>query len=42
MSCSLREKLIKIGAKTVSHRRYIMLQMAEGRLRGRYSQKSSR
>jgi hypothetical protein len=26
---SLREKLIKIGAKVVSHARYVMFQMAE-------------
>ena len=26
---SLREKLIKIGAKVVSHGRYVMFQMAE-------------
>jgi hypothetical protein len=26
---SLREKLIKIGAKVVNHGRYVMLQMAE-------------
>ena len=26
---SLREKLIKIGAKVVSHRRYVTFQMAE-------------
>jgi hypothetical protein len=26
---SLREKLIKIGAKVISHRRYVTFQMAE-------------
>ncbi len=26
---SLREKLVKIGAKVVSHSRYVMFQMAE-------------
>ena len=30
---SLKEKLIKIGAKVVSHGRYIIFQMAEGRHR---------
>jgi Transposase DDE domain group 1 len=28
---SLREKLIKIGAKVISHGRYVAFQMAEGR-----------
>ena len=27
--CSLREKLIKIGAKVVSHGRYVTFQLAE-------------
>ena len=27
---SLREKLVKIGAKVVSHRRYVTFQMSEG------------
>jgi hypothetical protein len=37
---TLKEKLIKIGAKVVSHGRYVALQMAEGRRS--YSQKSVR
>jgi len=32
---SLREKLIKTGAKVVSHGRYVTFQMAEWRCRGR-------
>jgi hypothetical protein len=39
---SLREKLIKIGAKVVSHGRYVTFQMADWRFRGRCLQKSSR
>jgi len=27
--CTLRDKLIKIGAKVISHSRYIIFQMAE-------------
>ena len=34
---SLREKLVKIGAKVVSHGRYVAFQMAEVRCRGRCS-----
>jgi hypothetical protein len=37
---SLREKLIKIGAKVISHGRYVTFQLAEvtvSRCRGRYS-----
>ena len=34
---SLREKLIKIGAKVVSHGRYVTFQMAEARCRDRCS-----
>jgi len=30
----LREKLIKIGARVVSHGRYVTFQMAEARYRG--------
>jgi hypothetical protein len=39
---SLREKLIKIGAKVVSHGRYVTFQMAEVRYRGRCSRTSCR
>ena len=40
---SLREKLIKIGAKVVSHGRYVTFQMAErSRFRGRCSPTSYR
>jgi hypothetical protein len=37
---SLRKKLIKIGAKVVSHGRYVTFQMAEVRCRGRCSKRS--
>jgi Transposase DDE domain group 1 len=36
---SLREKLIKIGAKVVSHGRYVTFQMARSRYRGRCSRR---
>jgi hypothetical protein len=39
---SLREKLIKIGAKVVSHGRYVTFQMAEVAGRGRCLRKSCR
>jgi hypothetical protein len=39
---SLREKLIKIGAKVVSHGRYVTFQMAEVAVRGRCLRKSCR
>jgi hypothetical protein len=35
---SLREKLIKIGAKVVSHSRYVTFQMARSRYRDRMFQ----
>ncbi len=34
---ALKEKLIKIGAKIVSHGRYVAFQMAEVAIRGIYS-----
>ena len=39
---SLREKLIKIGAKVVSHGRYVTFQMARSRCHDRCSRKSCR
>jgi Transposase DDE domain group 1 len=39
---SLREKLLKIGAKVVSHGRYVTFQMAEARCHNRGSKKPSR
>jgi hypothetical protein len=37
---SLREKLVKIGAKVVRHSRYVIFQMAEVACRGNCSRKS--
>jgi hypothetical protein len=40
VAASLREKLIKIGAKVVSHSRYVTFQLAEVACHGKSSRKS--